>query len=704
MSTDEAVEGRNTGIRQGTTEGIDEGAKPDSGGAPADAVSDERATSEEVTASEAQPADSDGYTEPTIDVAALTTLLDGKYAEVRNLVRANLAEHAQILTEAEQLSRDEFRDRVRDIVVMMAESGQTGLGFPQEYGGGGDIGASLAAFETLAYGDLSVLVKVGVQFGLFGGAILQLGTKPHHDAYLEDLIAGRLMGCFAMTESGHGSNVQALGTTATYDIETREFVINTPDDMSRKDYIGNAARHAEVAAVFAQLEIGGEARGVHCFVVPIRKDGDTLPGVRIEDCGKKMGLNGVDNGQIWFDNVRIPRENLLNQFADVTEVGTYESPIDNANRRFFTMLGTLVQGRVCVGGGGINAAKVALTIATKYAVKRRQFEATSETEEQLLLDYGMHQRRLLPLIARTYALHFAQEVVASELHDVFSGIKDDEVTRRKLESRAAGTKALGTWHATRAIQECREACGGAGYISKNRFDALKADTDVFTTFEGDNHVLLQLVAKGLLTDYSSAFEEMDQFGMVRFVTGFAVDTVVEKMSVHKLFQSIKDLLPGGDEWDQEAGLLDPHYQQAMLRFREEHMLAGVARRLKRGIDSGMNPGEVFSRVQDHVIAAARAHVERLVLDAFIDKTRALPDGELKVALNLLCDLHALSTIEADKGWFMEHGRLSSARSKAISREINDLCRKIRPLAVDFVDAWAVPTEMLRSEELLAEGF
>jgi acyl-CoA oxidase len=312
----------------------------------------------------------------------------------------------------------------------------------------------------------------------------------------------------------------------------------------------------------------------------------------------------------------------------------------------------------------------------------------------------MHQRRLFPLIARTYALHFAQEVVASQLHDVFSGITDDDIARRELESRAAGTKALGTWHATRTIQECREACGGAGYLAVNRFAALKADTDVFTTFEGDNHVLLQLVAKGLLTDYASEFEDMDQLGMVRFVTNLAVETVIEKTSAHKLLERVKDLLPGGDQWDQDAGLLDSDYQLAMLRFREEHMLAGVARRLKRGIDQKMNPGEVFSRVQDHVIGAANAHVERLVLEAFVSKTRSLPEGDQKVALNLLCDLFALSTIEADRAWFMEHGRLTVQRSKAISREIGSLCRKVRPIAVDLVDAWGVPVEMLRSPDLL----
>ncbi len=646
-----------------------------------------------------------GSRTPVVDVEALRVLLDGRHREVRDLVRANLVEHAGILVDAEEMTRTDFRERVKDVVVMMAQTGQTGMGFPEEYGGGGDIGASIAAFETLAYGDLSVLVKVGVQFGLFGGAILQLGTKHHHDAYLADLVAGRTMGCFAMTESGHGSNVQALGTVATYDVEAQEFVITTPDDASRKDYIGNAAAHAELAVVFAQLEVGGERHGVHAFVVRVREGGRVLDGVRVEDDGPKMGLDGVDNGRLWFDGVRVPRTALLDQFATVTPEGRYLSPIDNPNRRFFTMLGTLVQGRVCVGGAGINAAKVALTIALRYSVRRRQFEAGSPDEEQVLLDYGMHQRRLLPLLARTYALHFAQEVVAGQLHDVFSGpgpIEEgsDEHARRMLESRAAGTKALGTWHATRTIQECREACGGAGYLSENRFAALKADTDVFTTFEGDNHVLLQLVAKGLLTDYAGEFEEMDQLGMARFVAGLAVETVVERTAVHKLVQSVRDLLPGGDSWDQEAGLLDTRYQLAMLRFREEHMIAGVARRLKRGVDQGQDAGGVFSRVQDHVIAAARAHTERLVLEAFVDRLASVPDGDLKDALALLCDLHALSTIEADRAWFMEHGRLSSARSKAISREVNALCRRVRPIAVDLVDAFGVPTEVLRSPDLL----
>ncbi|MGN6721150.1 MAG: acyl-CoA dehydrogenase family protein, partial [Marmoricola sp.] len=559
-----------------------------------------------------------------------------------------------------------------------------------------DFGGNVAAFETIAFGDLSVLVKFGVQFGLFGGAIHQLGTKPHHDAWLADIAQARLLGAFAMTETGHGSNVQALGTTATYDPATQEFVIQTPDDEARKDYIGNAARHAQAAAVFAQLIVDGTNHGVHAFFVPLRdKKGKTLPGIRIEDCGFKLGLNGVDNGRIWFDQVRVPRTNLLNRYGDVSEDGVYSSPIDNPDRRFFTMLGTLVQGRVCVGGGGIAATKVALTIATRYADKRRQF-GPKDQPEIVLLDYGHHQRRLLPLIARTYALHFAQERLARDFAEIFSaGDSVSERRRRALESRAAGTKALATWHATRAIQECREACGGAGYLAVNRLAALKADTDVFTTFEGDNTVLLQLVGKGRLTDLKDEFGSLDGVAMVRFVGLQALETIAEKTIARSLVERVRDAATGQDVDEPGGDLHDHEYQLKMLRTREERITASVARRLKAGIEaSELDPAEVFSRCQNHLLAAARAHAERITLEAFLTKVDGMADGPEKDALSDLASLHALSEIERDRAWWLEHGRLSTERAKAVTRAVDGLCRSLRPLAVDLVDAFAVPQELL----------
>ena len=242
--------------------------------------------------------------------------------------------------------------------------------------------------------------------------------------------------------------------------------------------------------------------------------------VRIEDGGEKMGLQGVDNGFIWFEDVRVPREALLNRYADVDDNGRYSSPIENPNKRFFTMLGTLVQGRVCVSGASVSAAKTALTIAVRYGLARRQF-GPPDAEEVPILDYRTHQRRLMPLLARTYALHFAQAELLERFHRVFTAEDPPDRERRELEAHAAGLKATASWHATATIQTCRECCGGAGYMSINRFAALKADTDIFTTFEGDNTVLMLLAARGLLTDFSEHFGGMNPAEMVTFEIGRA---------------------------------------------------------------------------------------------------------------------------------------------------------------------------------------
>ncbi|MGY2060944.1 acyl-CoA dehydrogenase family protein, partial [Nocardia gipuzkoensis] len=287
----------------------------------------------------------------------------------------------------------------------------------------------------------------GVQWGLFGGAVENLGTERHDDV-VKQVLSLDLLGCFAMTESGHGSDVANLETTATYDPATQEFVVHSPTASARKDYIGGAAEHARMAAVFAQLITGGEGQGVHCFLVPIRdEDGNDLPGVTTSDCGLKGGLAGVDNGRILFDHVRIPRENLLNRYADVEPDGTYGSEIENPSRRFFTTLGTLVRGRVSVGGAAAAGARVALSIALRYAEKRRQFKDPETGEETVLLDYRSHQRRLLPLVARSFALAFAQNDLVRRMHVIQTGQDLDPTAQRALEKRAAGLKAAQTRHA-----------------------------------------------------------------------------------------------------------------------------------------------------------------------------------------------------------------------------------------------------------------
>jgi acyl-CoA oxidase len=390
--------------------------------------------------------------------------------------------------------------------------------------------------------------------------------------------------------------------------------------------------------------------------------------------------------------VRVPREALLDRFAQVAEDGTYTSQIENPDRRFFTMLGTLVQGRVSVGGAAISVSKNALTIGVRHALTRRQF-ARPDGEEILLLDYRTHQRRLLPLLARTYALHAAQEQLVVALDHAFGADDVGDLARRELESHAAGLKALSTWHATTSIQECREACGGLGYLTENRFASLKADSDVFTTFEGDNTVLLQLVGKSLLTGYKQQFGDLDPLGMVGFVAGQVLAEVVEKTAVRQVAQTLAGVVPGGDD---ARELLDREEQLGLLRFRAERIVASVARRLKRGIDDGHEAFEVFRACQDHVLAAARAYIESVIGEAFAARVATCENADLKLALDRLCDLHLLHTIEADRAWYLEHGRLSPSRSKTLTRTINRLLDEVRADARELVDAFAIPDEVLRA--------
>jgi acyl-CoA oxidase len=624
----------------------------------------------------------------SVDPKALQEVLDGRWAHVRRDARENLNDPDFLPTYGENVQ--EARERVTRAAKKLADSGRVSLGFPKEYGGDDDSGGSATSIEMLAFGDLSLMVKAGVQWGLFGGALQLLGTKRQHDTYLRDVMSFDLPGCFAMTETGHGSDVQQLRTTCTYDPATETFDLHTPHQAARKDYIGNAAKDGRMAVVFAQLITQGTNHGVHAWLVPIRTEAGTpCPGVTIGDDGPKAGLNGVDNGRLTFDHVQVPRDMLLDRYGQVAEDGTYTSGIENETRRFFTMLGTLVRGRVSVGGSAASATKLALDIAVRYGNVRRQFAAPGDEREIVINDYLVHQRKLLPALATTYALHFAQGELVSRMHDIQSAAELDEEAQRELESRAAGLKVAQTWHATRTIQLCREACGGAGYLQENRLPHLKADTDVFTTFEGDNTVLLQLVAKGLLTGYRDTFGSLDGWGRIGFIADMVRETVLERTAARALIARLIDAVPGRD--DDEIPMLTRGWQLKMFEFREKHALEGAIRRLrKNSTTAGMAPFDMFNDVQDHVLKTAESHIDRVVLEAFVAGVDRTTDPDARKLLDTLCDLYALSTIEADKAWFMEHGQLTAARAKLLTSTVNQLLKDLRPHITTLVDAFAIP--------------
>ncbi|MFF2604460.1 acyl-CoA dehydrogenase [Arthrobacter koreensis] len=628
----------------------------------------------------------------TVNVEALGRTLLGKWHDIRLQAR-RLAGTEELHTPA-GLSHTEHRLRVMDQLKVLVDADAVHRAFPAYVGGQDNHGGNIAGFEELVVADPSLQIKAGVQWGLFGSAVLHLGNREHHEKWLPGIMSLEIPGCFAMTETGHGSDVSSIATTAEYDEAAQEFIINTPFRAAWKDYIGNAAVNGKAAVVFAHLITRGVDHGVHAFYVPLRDENGFLPGVGGEDDGVKGGLNGIDNGRLHFSNVRIPRTNLLNRYGDVAEDGTYTSSIESPGRRFFTMIGTLVQGRVSLDGAAVAASKLGLNIAIKYATERRQFNGASDTVEEVLMDYQQHQRRLLPLLATTYAASFAHDELLSKFDDVFSGADDTDENRQDLETLAAALKSLSTWHALDTLQECREATGGAGFLAENRLTALRSDLDIYVTFEGDNTVLLQLVAKRLLADYAREFQGADFGVLARYVVGQATERTVHRSGLRQIVQTVADT---GSEKKSAIALRDPRTQHDLLADRVATMVAEVAGELQKARKlPKAEAAAVFNRNQHDLIEAARAHAELLQWEAFTRGLERIEDEGTRQVVTWLRDLFGLGLIEKNLAWYLMHGRLSSQRARTLGEYINRLLAKIRPHAMDLVDAFGYGPEHLRA--------
>jgi acyl-CoA oxidase len=612
-------------------------------------------------------------TESSFDTKILTEILDGEEAAIIKRVKSVISKPEFAYETSTDINI--YRAKVFEWCKILAKENFGNMAYPKQYGGGDNIANYFAIMETLSYHDLSLVIKFGVQFGLWGMSVQSLGTEKHYSKYLKDIGSLKLPGCFAMTETHHGSNVKGLETTATYNHENQTFTIHTPNKNAQKEYIGNAAVHGQMATVFAKLIINDVDYGVNAFVVPLRDtNGVNIKGVTIGDCGHKMGLNGVDNGTISFDNVVIPKENMLDRFASVNDKGEFVSPIPSDNRRFFTMLGTLVGGRIGIPRSALAAAKSGLAITIRYSDQRRQFGPEGGSEVPIL-NYRMHQRRLIPQLAKTYAVHFALQYLTNR----FLNKKESEM--QEIEALAAGMKSYSTWSTRDILQECREACGGKGYLSENRIDALKNDTEIYTTFEGDNTVLMQLVAKNRLSEFRKSFGEMGAVGIINYVYENAITAISEKN-------------PIATRKTEDAHLLDNEFHLLAFQHREKTTLASAAKRIKKLIDSGLEPYDAFNVVQHQMIDVAQAYLERIVLEQFQIAIETIKDTNVKEILSKLCHLYALAQIEKNKGWYLEDGYMEAVKTKAIRKMVNQLCWDIRPDAVALVNAFDIPESCL----------
>jgi len=241
-------------------------------------------------------------------------------------------------------------------------------------------------------------------------------------------------------------------------------------------------------------------------------------------------------------------------------------------------------------------------------------------------------------------------------------------------------KALCTWFTTDALQECREACGGNGYLWENRFADMKADSEIFTTFEGDNTVLLQLVAKTRLGKFKDSFGSMGLVGTMKFVTDIASTKVNE----------LNPIITRNVE---RKHLLSRSFYHSAFKYREEFLTRLVAQRLSKRVKGGMDSFEAVVECQPMMVDMGKAYVERLVLDHFIKGVKGA-DKSIQKPLRLLERLYALSMIEEYKGWYLENGYIEGRKAVYISKMVDELCLEARGHCPDLVDAFGIPDGLI----------
>ena len=594
-----------------------------------------------------------------IDLAALTAREPAE-------ISAHFREFLEGLERPVGPTVDQHRQLALEWCQRLAAAGYGRLGLPADLGG--DPRGLFLLCESLALFDGSLMVKFGVHVGLIQATIARLGTEQHHE-WLKLTPTFERIGCFAMTETAHGSDVRGLETTATYIAQSQEFEIHTPGKAARKDYIGSAALHGHFAVVFAQLVLVDKSHGVHAFLVPIRDfEGQLASGVTVEDCGPKAGLNGVDNGRLSFERVRIPRENLLNRFGEVTADGRYETSIQDESTRFFTMLANLLAGRLMVCAATWAGARSALAIAVHYALRRRQFDET------LLLDYQAHQKRLLPRVAQAYAIGAALEAVRQ---DYLQTLQHEVPAGRALETKIAALKAYCSWTALQAVQTCRECCGGAAYMAENRLGLIRADLDVFTTFEGDNTVLGLLVAKNLLAELK---EEVH--GSRVAAAGKVVQTRWSKARTTLLRATT------------EKAMRTSKFQAALFRIRRDRLAVSLGQRVTALAKERGSLGQAFNACQDHALALSSAYATELVYDAFAARVKE------QASFRPLRDLFALWTLENEAAFFLEKELISPAQLGIARRLVLKLSAELRDYAEELVNYFDISDRLLGASGLL----
>ncbi|KAH7443592.1 hypothetical protein KP509_02G041400 [Ceratopteris richardii] len=507
-----------------------------------------------------------------------------------------------------------------------------------------------------------------LHWGMFIPAIKGQGTDEQQQKWLPLAYRQTIIGCYAQTELGHGSNVQGLETTATFDPSTDEFIVNTPTLTATKWWPGGLGKVSTHAIVYARLITDGKDYGVHAFIMQIRslEDHHPLPGVIVADIGVKFGNGGyntMDNGLLRFDNVRIPRDNLLMRVASVTRHGKY---VPSGVPRQLGY-GAMVFVRKSIVMDASNYLSRAVTIAVRYSAVRRQFGTQQGKPEIQVIDYMTQQSRLFPLLATAYAYRFLGVWMSWLYSDVMARLeRGDFSTLPEVHACTAGLKSITTSTTADGIEECRKLCGGHGYLCASGLPELYAAYVPACTYEGDNVILLLQVARFLMKTLSLLGSGKKPSGTAAYL-GNAADLLAKNCQVMK-----------------ERDWINPDILQHAFEARSARLTVKCATQ----IAAASNQEAGFSEFSSELVDASRAHCELIVVTRFMEALKKEISGRsVMKQLQTLCYVYALSLVTARAGDFLVTGYLSSKQLDLAKGQLRSLFRELRPNAVALVDSF-----------------
>ncbi|KAL2833165.1 acyl-CoA dehydrogenase/oxidase C-terminal [Aspergillus pseudoustus] len=522
-----------------------------------------------------------------------------------------------------------------------------------------------------------------LHMGMFVTTIREQASDAQRAHWLPLIEGWKIIGAYAQTELGHGSDVRGLELEARYDLETREFVLRSPTLTASKWWNGTLGRTANHAIVVAQLLLpdsqgGYVSYGPHPFIVQVRDMKTHLPfdGVVIGDIGPKYGYATMDNAYMLFNNFRIPHSALLSRYSSVDpDTGRYTKPKESA-----VVYGTLTFMRSKIIQHARLVLARAVTVAVRYTAVRRQFsdrDGPSNGPELPVLDYPTVQIRILPLLATAFALHYTalamQRIYISTRKEIEAGNFD---SLAYMHSMSSGLKSLCTTLAADGIETCRRALGGHGFGGGSGLIQLNSDYLSKPTVEGDNWMITQQTAAYLIKKMTSA---------VKGMKGTAVDEIDVQYGtylsqIHGASQTSYNIL----EQDQDLVRAFQHRATALAYNVYEARVVN-----KKPWTSLMIELHKLSKAQSQYILVTKFH------DALASNTD-LSEGTRNILWNVF-RLFASYTLEADRYELVfTCGAASRAQLDALPARVNELMARIRPHAVSLVDAWKIPDYLLDS--------